>query len=72
MRTLEPDKKTIKSILIKRARGWSLSSLARIFHLKSREMVKRVIYRSKKNPEFRKLHEEIERTQKFLQRKLEE
>ena len=71
MRRLELDKKIIRSILIKRARGWTLSSLAQVFHLKSREMAKRVIERSKKNPEFRKLHKEIERTQKFLKRKLE-
>ena len=71
MRALKLRKSTIRSIIEKRARGWSYSSIAKQFHLHSREMVRLILERNKKNPEFQKLYEEIDRTFKFLSRKFE-
>jgi len=70
MRALRLKKSTIKSILEKRARGWSYSAIANQFHLKSREVVRLIIEKNKKNPEFKHLYEEIEKTWAFLNRKL--
>lgn len=68
MKALKLKKETIKSILEKRARGYSLAAIAHQFHFNSREMVRLLIERSKDDPEFKELHEEIEKTWHFLKR----
>ena len=69
MKKLELKQDTIRSILEKRARGWSYASIAKQFHIGSREMVRLIIERNRKKPEFKELSEEIDKTWAFLKRK---
>ena len=62
MKALKLKDSTIRSILEKRARGWSYSAIAQQFHLNSREVVRLIIERNKKRPEFQDLYTEIEKT----------
>jgi len=71
MKALKLNKSTIENILKKRAQGWSYSAIAQQFHLKSREMVRLIIERNRKKPEFKKWDEEIEKTWSFLNRKFD-
>jgi len=59
----------LKNILKYRARGYTLESIARKFHLGSRQKVNQIIKKHKNKPELTKLYKEIDRTYKFLNRK---
>ena len=68
MKELKLSQKTIESILRKRARGSSYAAIAQQFHLGGREIVRLVIERNRKKPEFKELDNEISRTWAFLKR----
>ena len=70
MKKLELKQDTIRSILKKRARGYSYAAIANQFHIKSREMVRLIIERNREKPEFKELYEQIDKTWQFLKRKL--
>lgn len=61
----------IKRMLIFRARGYTLDKIAGAFKLKSRERVRQIIESNKKVPELQNLYIEVEKTEKFLRRPLD-
>ncbi len=60
--------KRIPKILWYRARGYSLSAIAQIYKLKSRERIRQIIKTNRRNPKFKKIYKEIDATWKFLNR----
>ena len=64
------DEKKIKTILKYRAKGYSLKTIGDIFHI-TREMVRLIIEQNKNRVEYKNLYEEIEKTNKFLNRHIE-
>lgn len=65
---IEP--KTLKEILKYRIKGYTLESIAPIFHIKSRQMVHKIIEENRNEPEYKKLYEEIDKTFLYLNREI--
>lgn len=59
---------TLRNLLIKRARGYSYSSLAQIFNLGFRQQVFKIIKEHRNDPEFKEIYQEIDATWAFLNR----
>ena len=59
----------ITGILTYRVRGFSYGSISKIYKVSS-ERIRQIIANSKKYPQFNVLNTEINKTQKFLSRKL--
>ena len=60
----------IENILRHRIKGYTLESIVPMYHLKSRQMVHKTIERNRNEPRFKKLYEELDKTLKFLNRKI--
>jgi len=67
---IEIKPETIENILKHRIKGYTLEAIAPIYHLKSRQMVHKIIEKNRNEPMFKKLYEEMDATFKFLNRKI--
>ena len=62
--------KTIENILRHRIKGLTLESIAPMYHLKSRQMVHKIIEQNRSEPRYKKLYEAMDATFEFLNRKI--
>ena len=60
----------IRTILKYRIKGYSLKTVGDILHL-TKEGVRQIIEKNKNEPKLKKLYEEVEKTNKFLNRNIE-
>jgi len=64
------NKNKIRTILKYRIKGYSLKTIGDILHL-TKEGIRLIIERNKNRPELENLYEEVDRTNKFLNRNIE-
>lgn len=67
---MSENKNRIKTILKYRIKGYSLKIIGDILHL-TKEGVRQIIEKNKNEPDLKKLYEEVEKTDKFLNRNIE-
>lgn len=67
---MSKDRNRTKTILKYRIKGYSLKMIGDILHL-TKEGIRQIIEKNKNEPEFERLYEEIEKTNKFLKRDVE-
>jgi len=60
----------IRTILKYRIKGYSLKTIGDILHL-TKEGIRQIIEKHKDKPKLKKLYEEVEKTNSFLNRKIE-
>jgi len=63
------EEKRIHGILVYRVRGLSYNAIAKIYKITA-ERIRQIIVKSKKYSQFDKLNIEVDKTQKYLSRKL--
>lgn len=67
---MSENKNKIKTILKYRIRGYHLKPIGDILHL-TKEGIRQIIEKNRNDPKLKKLYEEVEKTNKFLNRKIE-
>ena len=67
---MSKDKKRIIRILKYLIKGCSLKTIGDILHL-TKEGVRQIVEKNRNDPELKKLYKEVEKTKRFLDRKIE-
>jgi len=67
---MSENKNKIRTILKYRIKGYSLKTIGDILHL-TKEGIRQIIDKNKNEPDLKKLYEEVEKTEKFLNRNIE-